>query len=105
MAEERGVLGCLTKLGIDEDTLNNIISEKYFSFVPFFCIDTGSRMVSPFSGACDIIFWSEAANFYNWDGADTEDQPENTIVTEPYLTGIFTYVVLAGSPEAALSEE
>ena len=73
--------------------------------VEFVSIDTGARTVSLSSGASDIVFWSEAGNFDNWDGADTEDQPENTVVTKPYLTGLITYVVLAGSPEAALSED
>ncbi len=80
------------------------IGKRLGKNVEFISIDTGARAVSLSSGACDIVFWSEAGNFDNWDGADTEDQPENTVVTKPYLTGKITYVVLAGSPVAALSE-
>ena len=80
------------------------IGKRLGKNVEFISIDTGARAVSLSSGTCDIVFWSEAGNFDNWDGADTEDQPENTVVTEPYLTGMLTYVVLADSPIAALSD-
>ena len=80
------------------------IGKRLGKNIEFISIDTGARSVSLSSGVCDIVFWSEAGNFDNWDGADTEDQPENTVVTEPYLTGLLTYVVLADSPIAALSE-
>ena len=80
------------------------IGKRLGKNVEFISIDTGARAVSLSSGACDIVFWSEAGNFDNWDGADTEDQPENTVVTKPYLTGLLTYVVLADTPIAALSE-
>lgn len=80
------------------------IGKRLGKNIEFISIDTGARSVSLSSGVCDIVFWSEAGNFDNWDGADTEDRPENTVVTEPYLTGILTYVVLANSPIAALSE-
>ena len=35
MAEEEVILGRLTKLGVDEDTLNEAISDVFFSLVPF----------------------------------------------------------------------
>ena len=34
--EEEVILGRLTKLGVDEDTLNEAISDVFFSLVPFF---------------------------------------------------------------------
>lgn len=72
--------------------------------VEFISIETGARSVSLASGACDIVFWSEAGDFENRDGYETEDQPANTILTEPYLSGWMVYIVMKGSDVAALSE-
>lgn len=66
--------------------------------VEFVSVDTGARAISLASKASDIVFWSEAGNFDNWESADTEDRPDNTLLTEPYLTGELLYVVRADSP-------
>ena len=69
--------------------------------VEFVSVSTGARSFSLASNESDVVFWTEAGNFGNWENADTEDQPENTVVTEPYLTGELLYVVRADSPLAA----
>ncbi len=66
--------------------------------VEFVSVDTGARAISLATNASDIVFWSEAGNFDNWEKADTEDQPEGTLVTEPYLTSELLYAVRADSP-------
>ena len=66
--------------------------------VEFISIDTGARSMALTSGLSDAIFWMEAGDYGNWDKADVEDQPENTVVTTPYLTGAYTLVVPASSP-------
>ena len=68
--------------------------------VEFISIDTGARAIALTSGLSDAVFWMEAGDYGNWDMADVEDQPENTVVTTPYLTGAYTLVVLASSPLA-----
>ena len=40
----------------------------------------------------------EIGDFENWEGADFEDQPENTVVTEPYMSVPLWWAVLADSP-------
>ena len=47
-----------------------------------------------------MVFWTEAANYYNWDEADQEDQPENTVMTEIYLPAEIRLVVLKTFPGA-----
>lgn len=66
--------------------------------------DAGARAIALASGAVDVIFWSQGANFDNWSSADTEDQPEGTIVTERYLVTPNIYVVLDSSPLANILE-
>ena len=66
--------------------------------VEFISIDTGARSMALTSGLSDAVFWMEAGDYGNWDNADVEDQPENTVVTTPYLTGAYTLVVPASSP-------
>ena len=66
--------------------------------VEFISIDTGARAMTLTSGLSDAIFWMEAGDYGNWEKADVEDQPEDTVVTTPYLTGAYTLVVLASSP-------
>ena len=56
------------------------------------------------SGAVDVIFWSQGANFDNWSDASSEDRPEGTIATESYLTTPNLYVVLDSSPLAVILE-
>ena len=72
--------------------------------VEFISIDTGARAMTLTSGLSDAIFWMEAGDYGNWEMADVEDQPENTVVTTPYLTGAYTLVVLASSPLAESGE-
>ena len=63
-------------------------------------IDSGSRAVSLASGKSDVVFWTEAADYYNWDGAAQEDQPENTLLTDIYLPAEIRIVVLKTFPAA-----
>ena len=66
--------------------------------VEFVSVDAGARAVALASKTSDVIFWSEVGDFNNWEKANAEDQPENTIVTPPYLTGTLYYIVRADSP-------
>lgn len=68
--------------------------------IQFVSIDSGARAVSLASGESDVVFWTEAANYYNWDEADQEDQPENTVMTEIYLPAEIRLVVLKTFPGA-----
>ena len=40
----------------------------------------------------------EVGDFENWEGADFEDQPENTVVTDPYMSVPLWWAVLKDSP-------
>ena len=73
--------------------------------VEFISVDTGARAVALSSGTADVIFWSENGNFNNREGGNVEDQPEGTVITEPYLVGQLTYVVLATSPLVETGEK
>ena len=73
--------------------------------IEFISVDSGARAVSLASGDSDVVFWSENGNFDNREGGDVEDQPEGTVITEPYLVGQLTYVVLASSPLAKSGEK
>ena len=66
--------------------------------VEFITVDCGARGIALATGVCDIVFWMEIGDFENWEGADFEDQPENTIVTEPYMTVPLWWAVLSASP-------
>lgn len=68
--------------------------------IEFVAIDSGARAVSLASGESDVVFWTEAANYYNWDEADQEDQPENTVMTDIYLPAEIRLVVLKTFPGA-----
>lgn len=68
--------------------------------VEFISVDSGARSVALASGAADVVFWSEKGNFNNRENADIEDQPEGTVITEPYLDGELSYIVLETSPLA-----
>ena len=72
--------------------------------IEFISVDSGARAVVLSSGTADVVFWSENGNFNNRENADVEDQPEGTVITEPYLAGKLSYVVLASSPLAESSE-
>ena len=49
-----------------------------------------ARGIALATGLCDIVFWMEVGDF--------EDQPENTIVTEPYMSVPLWWAVLKESP-------
>ena len=66
--------------------------------IEFVTVDCGARGIALATGVCDIVFWMEIGDFENWEGADFEDQPENTIVTEPYMTVSLWWAVLSNSP-------
>lgn len=68
--------------------------------VEFISVDSSARSISLTSGASDVVFWSENGNFGNRENADIEDQPDGTVITEPYLLGDLSYVVLKTSPFA-----
>ena len=66
--------------------------------VEFINVNCGARGISLATGVCDIVFWMEIGDFENWEGADFEDQPENTIVTEPYMSAQLWWAVRSDSP-------
>lgn len=61
-------------------------------------VTCAARGVALASGVCDIVFWMEVGDFENWEGASFEDQPENTVVTEPYMSVPLWWAVLKDSP-------
>ena len=61
-------------------------------------VTCAARGVALASGVCDIVFWMEVGDFENWEGANFEDQPENTVVTEPYMSVPLWWAVLKDSP-------
>jgi polar amino acid transport system substrate-binding protein len=66
--------------------------------VEFINVNCGARGISLATGVCDIVFWMEIGDFENWEGANFEDQPENTIVTEPYMSAQLWWAVRSDSP-------
>ena len=66
--------------------------------IEFVTVDCGARGIALATGVCDIVFWMEIGDFENWEGADLEDQPENTIVTKPYMSVPLWWAVLSESP-------
>ena len=66
--------------------------------IEFVTVDCGARGIALATGVCDIVFWMEIGDFENWEGADLEDQPENTIVTKPYMTVPLWWAVLSDFP-------
>ena len=61
-------------------------------------VSCAARGIALATGVCDIVFWMEVGDFENWEGADFEDQPENTVVTEPYMSVPLWWAVLKDSP-------
>lgn len=61
-------------------------------------VTSAARGIALATSVCDIVFWMEVGDFENWEGADLEDQPENTVVTEPYLSVPLWWAVLKDSP-------
>ena len=66
--------------------------------IEFVNVTCAARGIALATGVCDIVFWMEIGDFENWEGADFEDQPENTVVTEPYMSVSLWWAVLADSP-------
>ena len=66
--------------------------------IEFVNVDSGARGIALATGVCDIVFWMEIGDFENWEGADFEDQPEKTVVTEPYMSVPLWWAVLSTSP-------
>ena len=66
--------------------------------VEFVNVNCAARGIALATGVCDIVFWMEVGDFENWEGADFEDQPENTLVTDPYLSVPLWWAVRADSP-------
>ena len=64
-----------------------------------------ARGIALATNLCDIVFWMEVGDFENWEGADLEDQPENTIVTEPYMSVPLWWAVLKDSPVVNIYRE
>lgn len=69
--------------------------EMNVEFVNQTCESRGTALAT---GVCDIVFWMEIGDFENWEGAGLEDQPENTVVTDPYMSVPLWWAVLADSP-------
>lgn len=69
--------------------------------VQFISVDTGARAIALSSGEADIVFWTQLGEFDDWEKANTEDVPEHTIPTHPYLRSKETFVVLSDSEAAA----
>jgi len=61
-------------------------------------VSCAARGIALATDVCDIVFWMEVGDFENWEGADFEDQPENTVVTEPYMSVPLWWAVLKDSP-------
>ncbi|MBR4539667.1 MAG: transporter substrate-binding domain-containing protein [Clostridia bacterium] len=61
-------------------------------------VSCAARGIALATGVCDIVFWMEVGDFENWEGADFEDQPENTVVTDPYMSVPLWWAVLKDSP-------
>lgn len=73
--------------------------------IEFVTVDCGARGIALATGVCDIVFWMEIGDFENWEGADLEDQPENTIVTKPYMSVPLWWAVLSDSPVVNIYRE
>ena len=63
-------------------------------------VSSAARGIALATGVCDVVFWMEVGDFENWEGADLEDQPESTVVTEPYMSVPLWWAVLKDSPVA-----
>lgn len=68
-------------------------------------VSTQARGMALATGVCDIVFWMEVGDFENWEGANLEDQPENTVVTAPYLSVPLWWAVLKDSPVVNIYRE
>ena len=68
-------------------------------------VTCAARGIALATGVCDMVFWMEVGDFENWEGASLEDQPENTIVTRPYMSVPLWWAVLENSPVVNLYRE
>ena len=68
-------------------------------------VSTQARGMALATSVCDIVFWMEVGDFENWEGANLEDQPENTVVTAPYLSVPLWWAVLKDSPVVNIYRE
>ena len=68
-------------------------------------VSTQARGMALATSVCDIVFWMEVGDFENWEGANLEDQPENTVVTAPYLSVSLWWAVLKDSPVVNIYRE
>ena len=73
--------------------------------IEFVTVDCGARGIALATGVCDIVCWMEIGDFENWEGAELEDQPENTIVTKPYMSVPLWWAVLSDSPVVNIYRE
>jgi len=64
----------------------------------FISVHSGARAICLESKACDVVFWTETGDYKNREGWESEDRPEHTIITEPYLDSKLVYVTLSDSP-------
>lgn len=68
--------------------------------VEFISVDSAARAVALASGEADVVFWSQVGDYNDWEKADTGDQPEDTLVTKPYVKSTLCYIVREDSPLA-----
>ena len=80
------------------------VAKRICMNVEFISVDTGARAVALASGKADVIFWSQVGDYNDWEKADTGDQPEGTIVTNPYIKSTLCYIVRDASPLAGKKE-
>ena len=66
--------------------------------VVFISVHSGARAICLESKACDVVFWTLTGDYKNREDWESEDRPEHTLITEPYLSSTLVYVTLTGSP-------
>ena len=84
-------------LGFNTVLIAEIAKRLEFN-IEFVNVTCGARGIALATGVCDIVFWMEIGDFENWEGASFEDQPESTIVTEPYMSVALWQAALSNSP-------
>ena len=75
--------------------LMNAIGKIINKNIEFLVVDSGARGIALSNGKCDVVFWTatlgESASY----AEIINDQPENTIITEPYYNEMMKTVQLA----------
>ena len=66
--------------------------------IEFISVDSGARAAALASGNANVAFWSQIGNYNDWEKADTGYQPEDTIMTNPYVRSMLCYIVGEDSP-------